>query len=106
MVLNNEALKVANQMPVITQQQQQQPRATQMYGLQGSGPMEVSLESEFSFPGVDQSDNVQQQQQQQLYVREPPVVWFHGVVAKSVKPPSHSGHPPLPPFLYSPFRVL
>uniref|UniRef100_A0A8W7Q4T7 ZAD domain-containing protein n=1 Tax=Anopheles coluzzii TaxID=1518534 RepID=A0A8W7Q4T7_ANOCL len=65
MVLNNEALKVANQMPVITQQQQQQPRATQMYGLQGSGPMEVSLESEFSFPGVDQSDNVQQQQQQQ-----------------------------------------
>ncbi|XP_052903022.1 uncharacterized protein LOC128310420 [Anopheles moucheti] len=64
MVMNNDPLKVANQMPVITQQQ---TRASQMYGLQGAGPMEVSLESEFTFPGVDQStvDSVQQQQQQQ-----------------------------------------
>uniref|UniRef100_A0A182JTB8 Zinc finger protein 865 n=1 Tax=Anopheles christyi TaxID=43041 RepID=A0A182JTB8_9DIPT len=64
MVMNNDGLKVANQMPVISQQQQ--TRASQMYGLQGSAPMEVPLESEFSFPGVDHSanDSVQQQQQQ------------------------------------------
>uniref|UniRef100_A0A182MCH5 Zinc finger protein n=1 Tax=Anopheles culicifacies TaxID=139723 RepID=A0A182MCH5_9DIPT len=64
MVMNNDPLKAANQMPVIGQQQ---TRASQMYGLQGAAPMEVSLESEFTFPGVDQSatDGVQQQHQQQ-----------------------------------------